>query len=184
MLIGNKDRFAIEINIDEIYNNHFIGSGSFLVYVNGFCYGVKEEYATYFMCIAGELDEFSNKMINSNLNIDDYSKEDIAKCFYGLRFSDYDLSSYDTDFLEKVRHLKEWAPESAFDDRTHLIHFDDNNKTRIVIFKSCTLNDVYVVKSDTVQEIIIPREEFCDVIRNAIDYMLSEQAKAIKEGRV
>ena len=46
MIVGNKAKFAIELLFDEFYDNNFIASGAYRIFLNGFPYGYEEPYST------------------------------------------------------------------------------------------------------------------------------------------
>jgi|GEM_PF-2694183 hypothetical protein len=179
--IGDKNRFAFEIKVDELYYDNFIASGRFLVYANGTPYGLNEPYATYFMCVDSQINEFCNQKTNADLHLEKYSKDEIATSYYCQYFSDCDLSNFDDNLLKKTKQLAEWSPESAFDDGTHLIHFDNENNTRIIIFKSCSIDNACMVQPGSVEEVTISREEFLSILVEAHRYFTSLKNKSENE---
>ena len=42
MLVGKQENFALEFTFDEFFDQTFIASGRFIVYINGFSYGRTE----------------------------------------------------------------------------------------------------------------------------------------------
>jgi hypothetical protein len=55
MLIGDKNKFAIELSFDEFYDNDWIAWGAFRMFVNGCSYGIEGTGTTYFYLIVVEL---------------------------------------------------------------------------------------------------------------------------------
>lgn len=173
MIFGDKSSFAIEIEIDEIYNDCFIGDGFFIVFINGVFYGRRERNATSFPSTLNQLSYFIDNMINTDISLENKSKEDISIGYYCQNYSEKNLSCYNKDFLEKTCNLITWSPDEAFDDGSYVIHFDNAGKTRIIGFKSCMENDNCMVKFGTENEIVICREEFERVLKETCDYLIS-----------
>ncbi len=55
MLVGNKDRFAIEITFEDFYSDNWVAWGAFRIFVNGCSYGIEGTGTTYFYLIVVEL---------------------------------------------------------------------------------------------------------------------------------
>lgn len=174
MLFGDKSKFGLEIEVNEIYGNEFIGDGFFVVYIDNICYGKRDKYATTFVSIVNDLLIFYSNLKNTNTGLENYSKEEIAICFYCQGYSDANLSKYKYELLEKTKYLYAWNPDEAFDDGSWVMHFDDDEKTRIIGFKSCMLDDVNSkVIENSVHEITIPRKDFRMIVYDAYKFLKS-----------
>lgn len=173
MVLGNKNRFAIEVNVNNLFHDEYIGEGNFIVYINNFSYGLREEYATVYLCIIDILKNFYLELKNINLGLDKYSKNDIAMYHYMQKYGEIDPSGYDKFLLQKTQHLIEWLPESAFDDGSHIIHFDDDETVRLIGYKSCSIDEHFCVEESSVSEIVIPRIEFSEILKLTYEYLES-----------
>lgn len=173
MLFGDKSKFAIEISINKILGDKYVGEGCFSVFINFQEYGLKKKYATTFLCIADQLIDFYKNKKNSNLSLGKEPKELIANSYYIHYFTDNIINEENPELSSKIKNLIEWAPESAFDDGSHLIHFDDGEQTRIIGFKSCKKQSNFCVKEKSIMEIIIPRTEFKEILYSAYSYLQS-----------
>ena len=56
-LIGNKDRFALEYNLCEYFDDYRVAFGKMNLYINGFCYGEKSPLS-WFCCVDGTFRDF------------------------------------------------------------------------------------------------------------------------------
>lgn len=172
MLFGSKDSFAIEIEINNFFHNKHVGEGKFIVYLKNEIYGVNKEFATTFLCIKDELYNFYKNFINSDIELCSYSSIEIAKSYYLQNYSDIDISYLNSDLLKRTKHLISWSPESAFDDGSFVMHFNNNEKTRIIGFKSYMENEICMVKETSIIEVIINYNEFLEVIKDAYNYLI------------
>lgn len=173
MEFGNKSFFALEIEINEIYYNQFVGDGFFVIYIDNNCYGRREEYATTFPGIIRQLENCLKSRVNSGITLENYSKENIAEGYYLQHYSEADLVAYDQNLLSKTKTLWEWSPDEAFDDGSHVIHFDDGDTTRIIGFKSCMADGDCKVMEHSCSEIHMPREDFKGIIKDAYLFLKS-----------
>lgn len=171
MLFGNKERFAIYIEINNFFHDNSVGEGIFNVYIKNECFGVQDKFSTTFLCIIDELKKFYLTAQNENLNLNQYSKQEIAQCYYDQYFTESDLSKYSDDLLAGTRLIVEWAPESAFDDGSHIIHIDEKKMTRIIGFRSCMCNEICKVLPRSEKEIYIEKEELKKILLEAIEFL-------------
>ncbi|MFO1512599.1 MAG: Imm42 family immunity protein [Verrucomicrobiota bacterium] len=145
MLIGNPSNFAIESCISIAYEE--LGAralGFFVIHIGGRCYGVREPDATW---MANSFDEVERRIarrgkhtapfateLNAGKIIDaardaDYAPDQESKLFLGIprqEFSNY----FSSDRLT-------WAPDGdeAFDDGSNVLHFDVDNRVRLIGFR-------------------------------------------------
>ena len=173
MVLGNTNRFAIEVNVNNLFHDEYIGEGNFIVHINNFSYGLREEYATVYLCIIDILKNFHLEFKNTDLGLEKFSKNEIAMYHYMQKYGEVDSTEYDKFLLQKTQHLTEWLPESAFDDGSHVLHFDVDEKVRLIGYKSCSIDEHFCVEESSVNEIFIPRIEFAEILRLTYEYLES-----------
>ena len=171
MLFGNKNEFALEIEINNFFDDDFIGEGIFNVHIKNKRYGLTDMYATTFLYIVDELSKFYSTRINGDFDFEKNTKEEIASCFYDQWFTENDLTAYSINLIDSTKSLVEWAPESAFDDGSHVIHIDRNNTTRIIGFKSCERNGTSMIEKNSIREANLSRDEFKKIILCAYNFL-------------
>lgn len=171
MIFGNKDFFAIEVEVNNVFHDEFIGEGKFIIYINNKSYGVHSPYATMFFCIMEQICYFINNKVNVNNIFKDYSYKDISKCYYNQNYSDIILNEYSKEFLKQTKQLITWAPEAAFDDGSYLIQIDDDELTRLIAFKSYSNGSICSVEEGTETEIILDRHEYIKILQSVYNYL-------------
>lgn len=175
MFFGDKERFAIEIEINNYFYDDFVGEGKFLAYIHGYCYGLHEDYSTVFLCIRDLLKKFYFEEVNTDKIFLNFSSTEIAYSYYLPIYSDISFNDIDKQLLKASENLEVWTPESAFDDGSYMIHFDTNNRTRIIGFKSYIENETCNIKKESINEIIISRPEFKNILLTAYNYLNSQK---------
>lgn len=181
--IGDKNKFAIELSFDDFYNDDWVAFGSFRMFLNGFAYGLKGRGTTYFYLIVVELRKLIEENIMKKNFFSGYSDKEIidgylttfqlteeerkGKSFLGLDFNHLVDSFY--DFREHT--------EMAFNDGSCVLMFRDESKVKLLGFKNPFGNKIRNLNS-----VDISREEFDRIIKNTLDTILAERAKAIKNG--
>ena len=84
--VGDTYRFAIELLFDDFYDDDFVASGSFRMFVNGFPYGYQGACATtYYMIVVGLRKLSEENIIRRNI-FNQYSDLDIATNYREARF--------------------------------------------------------------------------------------------------
>ncbi len=145
MLIGNSSNFAIESCISIAYEE--LGAralGFFVIYVGGHCYGVREPDATWMACSLGAVEERiarrgkhtapfaiepnAGKIIDAARDAD-YAPNQEGKLFLGIPQQEFS-SYFSSDRLT-------WTPDGdeAFDDGSSVLHFDVENRVRLIGFR-------------------------------------------------
>jgi Immunity protein 42 len=145
VIIGNKSQFAIESVITEAYERlSFRALGYFVIHIENICFGVVSPDATMLAC---SFDEVANRIIDRGTHTAPFSEESSAK-----KIADSICSSIYSDeqklerffgvsrpkFIETVNSNKLiWAPDGdeAFDDGSHILQFDIDNRVRLIGFK-------------------------------------------------
>ncbi len=190
MIIGNPSVFAIESGISKAFERlSFRALGYFVIHVGGRRYGVLEPDATLLAC---SLDEVQDRIARQGSHIAPYSGEPDAgriaeafrnsshapdqenELFFGLPLKDFQDAIYSN-------HIP-WAPDGdeAFDDGSHVLHFDQGESVRLIAFRS--VDGDYHYDPDTIADVCIDAEEFYRVLMEWRDAFLSEWSAAPKIG--
>ena len=166
MIVGNLDIFAIESEMTEVYSR--ISSralGFFVIYVGGRLFGVRERSASMLAC---SFDEVSNRfqrrgkhVIPALNNIDAHS---IAQAYLDGRFrktarTDYlGLSKKEfADSLDENDVVRAPDGDEAFDDGSHVLQFDVDNRVRLIAFVNTEFSEEV---GTTLREQWIEAEQF------------------------
>ena len=197
MLVGNKDRFAIEFELDEFFDNSFVAFGTYRIYVNGFCYGEKSPEPSWFGGVVYGFKELIEEKRNYENFFSEYSDMEIIKTYWHY-MSDNPfptpeemLEEDNKDFLGiKGKEFKNSffnfndRSEAHLDDGSNILLFSNDEIVKLLGYRDLGLDETDDVIVGDVNSVIIPREEFDNIIRQTLDTILSERDKAIKEGRV
>jgi hypothetical protein len=189
MIIGDPKIFAIESAITRAYDRlSFRALGFFVIYIKGECYGVRDPQATMIAC---SLNEVENRLSNRGFHVAPFAEiaeeSQLAIAFTRAIYAPEQENEYyfglsHPEFCDLVnsRNL-EWAPDGdeAFDDGSHVLHFDQGNLVRLVGFKREKTGYEYVANS--LRSIWLESDEFYDVLRRWHDAFLSEWNIAHKE---
>ena len=170
MLFGGKDSFAIEFEIKTLYHNEsFIGCGFFVVYINNFIYGIREDDATTFGSILHTLKKLNKSEFYSETPFNRLSDYEICDKFYDAnyrienRYSENVLNEFKsiciTDNYKEVhgnyakKYLNVWNPmEEAFDNGDFILQINENSKVRILGFKTDEKYDLNNLNSVTINK--------------------------------
>lgn len=173
MLIGDKKRFAIEMKFDEFYDDNFIASGSFRMYVNNFAYGYEGSHSTTFYMIAVGLKKLMEENVIVPNIFKSYTDYEIASTYQMVTFEGDDLlsdnylgiskESFRTSFFDF-----RWYTEQAFDDCSFMLMFRDERNVKLIGFQM----PVETHTIENVKSIEIPRNEFDDVIRESYNKLM------------
>jgi hypothetical protein len=162
MIVGDPTIFALESGISRAFERSgALALGFFVIHIAGRRFGVRSPEATLLACSHGEVRDRIDRRgwhiaafaIESASEIADavrtaiYAPEEEGKRLFG--FSQPELS-------EQVHssHLL-WAPDGdeAFNDSSHVVHFDAGDRVRLIGFKSrevdyrhdpATLTDIWL----------------------------------------
>ncbi|MCC6589863.1 MAG: hypothetical protein IT168_24425 [Bryobacterales bacterium] len=176
MTIGTPGVFAIESRITHAYDKLSLRAlGCFLIYVAGFRYGVDADDATM---LANSYDGVLDRTRRRGTHRVVFAQEDAidiadavsaslyADCgqrqFFG--FSQAELAA----LLTGTGVL--WAPDGdeAFDDGSHVLQFDVDDRVRLLGFR----RESGTVSTASVSDIWLPEEQFYSTLqtwRNAFD---------------
>ena len=174
MIIGDTNSFAIVFEISDFVKSHFIGIGSFNVYIKGTKYGQDDKGATTFFPLIPDLKKvLSEKEKSSELFING-NEVDICKAYYEAIYVGEELNkkylgySY-VDFYNKIlkipTNIISWSfIGEAFDDGSHMLQINDTDRIKLLGFKS---TNCYTIKD--IQYIVITRSQFEFVIKGFIE---------------
>lgn len=172
MVVGDPNIFAIESGIMQAYE--YLGLralGFFVIHVDGRSFGLKEPDATH---LANSFDEVGRRIAgrgaHSPIFAMDSDAHEIAlafrRCFYAeCEDGEIFLGMTKPMFSKAINgnHLV-WAPDgdAAFDDGGYVLHFEDENRVRIIAFKS-TEDNLYDPAS--LRDLWLPADDFYAVLR-------------------
>ena len=144
MTVGNPDSFAIESRITQAWQGDSRNAlGFFNIHVGGVRYGIFDPEATMLRC---SLDEVRSRLLRRGKHVATFSAIEkpmsIAEAYANAEYGDVPVEEVlglaRLDFLEQLHgnHLI-WAPDGdeAFEDRSHILQFDDPRGVRLVAFK-------------------------------------------------
>lgn len=159
-IVGNPTDFAIEWKIDQAFNQLGLRAlGFFRIHLNGKDFGVKQTNATLMAC---SYDSVVRRISNRGLHIATFSNEptyEIMETYVALQYSvkgatkpliDVKLADFGNS---KIGPELVWAPDGdeAFDDGSHIFHFDQGDKVRLIAFKNIgTIAEIRNTISDKV----------------------------------
>ena len=150
MLVGDINILAIESDITHVYSSlGQRGLGFFVVWVGGKRYGVYSPEATLLAC---SYDEVSNRIARRRQHVvpflDCEDALSIAEAY--LQCTYYDDQNEGNSFRLTCPQLQSafsvarpvWAPDGdeAFDDGSHILHFDQSENVRLIAFKNSRNN--------------------------------------------
>jgi hypothetical protein len=176
MTVGSPGVFAIESRITQAYDVLSLRAlGCFLIYVSGYRYGVDADDASM---LANSYDAVVRRLQQRGAHqapfafaegIDIAHAVDAAlytecghQTFFGLSQSEFGA------FVSTACVL--WAPDGdeAFDDGSHVLHFDVGDRVRLLAFK----RDAGRVSTASLSDVWLPQQEFYTILqiwRNEFD---------------
>lgn len=177
MIVGNRDKFAIESHISQAYSNlHFRALGFFVIYITGKCYGVRSVDATMLTCsfekVKDRLGRRGRHLVPFATELDPgkivdefrdavYAPDQDERLFFGIPHPEY---------LTLVRnsHMV-WAPDGdeAFDDWSYVLQFDVGSNVRLIGFRS--LAEGYHHDPETLSDLILDAEEFYSILQQWLE---------------
>ena len=138
MLVGKQENFALEYTFDEFFDQTFIASGRFIVYINGFSYGRTESDAVTFGVIYSELLKILElSKVNQHKNICLTSGK-IADFYYDKyfreerKFSKNELQYFSCLLDNNI--IYEWSLDAALDNGSMVIQLKEKNFVRLIGF--------------------------------------------------
>ncbi len=165
MLIGDPLTFAIESEITKRWKGPSLGAlGYFIIHVNAHCYGVKSPDATMLANSFGEVEAriaMRGRHTAPFATADAFeladaysraiyieSRED--ELFLGMPEAQFTAAIYSRQLI--------WAPDGdeAFDDGSHVLQFDVDDRVRIVAFN----RPDWLPDPRSINEIWLPANDF------------------------
>jgi hypothetical protein len=184
MTIGNNSIFAIESYVKQAYERlSFRALGFFVIYVGGCCYGVRKPDATFLAC---SFTEVANRISRRGQHIAPFINErnagKIVEAVRGAKYAQHNEHATffgipEPEFLDIINlNQLEWAPDgdSAFDDGSSILHFDVDNRVRLIAFKvaSSGSNGYYVPGS--LKDQWLDADEFYSILQRWRDAFEAE----------
>lgn len=188
MVVGNKSQIAVESSITRAYHRPSLRAlGYFVIHITGQRYGIVSPDATMLGCSFDEVKERltrrgthnapfamepNAKMIAEAVSIAIYSEEQRDEGFFGMTRSEF------CDIVHTNRII--WAPDGdeAFDDGSHVLHFDVGNRVRLIGFKrdGNDIDQEYRCLTD----LWVAAEEYYQILQHWHDLFESEWRAAPK----
>lgn len=175
MLIGDPVQFAIESHIGLAYENPGARAlGYFVVYLGGFCFGVRRPDASWLAC---SFDAVEDRLAHQGCHPPLFALvpdgELIANAYRFSRFAPDGLceefyAGLDPALAERLRSFamaSVLAPDGdeAFDDGSHILHFDLEDQVRLIGFKSFATG--YRCDPATVRDVSLPADVFYGILQ-------------------
>jgi hypothetical protein len=146
LMVGNPARFAIESGITKPYA--WLGQlalGYFVVHLGGSIFGVRSNDATM---LGSSFEEVSQRVARRGTHVASFGADpDARKIVDAFRAATYEENRQGESFFgmsgDEFRDLATankivWAPDGdeAFDDGSHVLHFDQGDRVRLIAFKN------------------------------------------------
>lgn len=186
MLVGNKAKFAVELKFDQFYDDNFVASGAYRIYVNNFAYGYDTHYSTtYYMIVCGLKKLAEGKIMVENF-FDQFSDYEIALNYQKATYedADFEIKKYlgldGKSFVDSFFDLRDYA-ESAFDDGSFMLLFCNRKIAKLIGFQMPLEKKTII----NVNSVVLSRKEFDNIIKATLKTIFSEREKYfLQKGRV
>lgn len=166
VIVGNPSTIAIESGLTHCYADRSqLGLGYFLIHLGGKTYGVRSAEATLLAC---SFDSVVERLARRGSHVASFgtteAAEEIAGAYLRATFEETESNErffgMSADALTDLmaEHEIVWAPDGdqAFDDGSHVLHFDQGSQVRLIGFKN--RDDVSLVA--TLSDVCLNAEEF------------------------
>ncbi len=171
MTVGDPSVFAIESGITKAYERlTFRALGFFVIHVAGRRYGVYAPAATMLAC---SFDEVGRRVGRRGKHIVPFPADsdagEIADAFRSAVYGEEPDARYlgiPTDEFRRLFYPESsslmWAPDGdeAFDDGSFVLHFDVQDRVRLIAFRS---SEDYLHNPGTLRDVWLPADEFYGV---------------------
>jgi hypothetical protein len=189
MIIGDKDRFAIESGITNAYERAgILALGFFVLHIGGRRYGVYSPDATTLAC---SVEEVGRRIADRGKHTAPFASEpDAGKIADAVRLAvyapDQEKASYfgiPQPEFRKLFYIRSadrlWSPhcDEAFDDGSHVIQFDIKEHVRLIAFKSTSS---YVHDLGSLSDVWLFVDEYYGILRQWRDAFEAEWTAAPK----
>lgn len=146
ILQGNPEKFAIESTINAAFpQRSLIASGSFAIHIAGKVYGVRSPDATMLACsfdgIKRRIDQRGkHEAFFANENAIKIVKQYVSTYYEDIEEIDAHQLTFNMEKFQSTLESGELvlAPDgdAAFDDGSHVLHFDIGDHVRVIAFKN------------------------------------------------
>lgn len=172
MMVGDASLFALESCISKAYARLSLRAlGFFAIHIQGKRYGVSKPDATLLAC---SFDEIVRRIASRGMHTAPFATEPSAgriadsyiKALYGSDLEQkliFGISQLEFREFVKLSNLA-WAPDgdAAFDDGSHVLHFDIGRRVRLVAFRF--YRERYKHDPATLSDLWLESDEFYAVL--------------------
>ena len=184
MIIGDKSQFAIESGITQAYERlSFRALGFFVIHIAAHTYGVQNPDATLLACSFDEVQrriarrgthhascaiEPDPAMIAEAFHAAIYAPDQQARCFFGIPQLEVRSLIYENNLS--------WSPDGdeAFDDGSHVIHFDIEDRVRLIGYKVKQATDHRRLILNSVSDVWLAADSFYSILKRWRDAFEAE----------
>lgn len=186
MIVGDTSVFAIESSITRAYERlSFRALGFFVIYITGRCYGIRSSEATL---LANSADEVERRIARRGSHTAPFASSNADEIAHAVRRALYtECGDGELFFGMPLAHFKDvirsqhllWAPDGdeAFDDGSYVLHFDVEDRVRLIAFTS-TSNSLFDPAS--LRDAWLLLDDFYRILRNWRDRFEVEWASLPK----
>lgn len=172
MIVGDPSIIAIESGLTHCYASQSkLGLGYFLIHLGGKTYGVRSAEATLLAC---SFDSVAKRLARRGSHVASFgttaAADEIARAYLRATFEEtqsherfFGMSADElTDLI--AEHDLAWAPDGdeAFDDGSHVLHFDQGSRVRVIGFRN--RDDISIAAS--LAEISVEADQFYSVLNS------------------
>jgi hypothetical protein len=174
-VVGDTSEFAVEWGLSEAFAQPGQWAiGYFVIYIKGKCFGVKTADATLLGCSFDELGDRLKRRGAHVAAISAYESSELVRVvksiiylethtssrFFGLSVEDWMAVLYEKYVL--------WAPDGdeAFDDGSHILHFDIDDHVRLIGFVNMETIEQTL---QTIEDVTVEAQNFYSVLEQCID---------------
>jgi len=175
MIVGNPSVFAIESSITNAYERlSVLALGFFMIHVGGFCYGVRAPDAS---ALALPFEGVGTRIGDRGKHTAPFSAEPdagkIADAFRNATCAEEQDESFfgmplrEFIALSESNHLDDWTTsygDEAFDDGSCVLHFDVNDRVRLIGYRSSGLD--YRHDPSTRREVWLSADAFYTILQD------------------
>ena len=185
MIVGDPNTFAIESDFTQVYERlSFRALGFFVLHIGGRRYGLYEPEATLLAC---SFDEVNQRIARRGTHTAPFAEEPNAggiadalrysvfgdaedeEIVYGIPRSQF------VEFFYSKSHI-EWAPDGdqAFDDGSRVLHFDVQDRVRLIAYGLKPWKDDFCHDPDTLKDVWLNADEFYGILQRWHDTFEAE----------
>ena len=183
MIVGDPAKFAIESEITKAYERHrLMALGYFVVHLKGFRFGLSDPDATM---LADAFYAMQERVARRGSYLAPLAGEPsagaIADAVIQAIYADVPLTTMllgwtEADIRRAINGNRiDWGPylDEAFDDRSHLLQFDVEERVRLIGYRH---GEHYRHDPATLREIWLPADEFYRILQTWYERLEAEWA--------